>query len=61
MEEYAEYPEDTYVPVSGESIETSPAYRISVHLSAVQVNISKPGEYGGDAASEPSISVARLL
>lgn len=60
MEEYAEYPEDEYVPVSRESLETSPAYRISgPSFTAVQVNVNEAGENMiGDAANEPSISVS---
>ena len=60
MEDYAEYPEDAYLPVSRESMETSPAYRISgPSFTAVQVNINQAGENMlGDAANEPSISVS---
>ena len=62
MEDYAEYPDDEYVPMQRESMETSPAYRISnPSFTAVQVNINEAGEnMVGDAANEPSISVNPL-
>ncbi|MCB0584718.1 MAG: exo-alpha-sialidase, partial [Phaeodactylibacter sp.] len=60
QEEYAEYPEDEYAPVSRENMETSPAYRIfGPSFTAVQVNVSEAGEnILGDAANEPSIAVS---
>ena len=62
MEDYAEYPDDAYQPIARESMETSPAYRISSSsFTAVQVNVNAAGENMiGDAANEPSISVNPL-
>lgn len=60
MEEYAEYPEDEYLPMLRENRTTSPAYRISgPSFTSVQVNVDEAGNnILGDAANEPSIAVS---
>lgn len=54
-----EVPDDEYIHVSRESMETSPAYRIfNTEYFTTQVNIDEDGNnIIGDAANEPSIAV----
>ncbi len=57
--EYAEFPEDPYVPVAREGRPSSPAHRFSgARIETVQVNVNDFGEnIIGDAANEPSIAI----
>ena len=54
-----EVPDDEYIPVSRQSMETSPAYKFfDTEFFTTQVNIDEEGNNMiGDAANEPSIAV----
>lgn len=54
-----EVPDDEYIPVSRQSMETSPAYKIfDSEFFTTQVNVDENGNnIIGDAANEPSIAV----
>ena len=57
--EYAEFPDDPYLPVARAGRLGSPAYRFSnARITTVQVNVNSAGEnILGDAANEPSIAI----
>lgn len=57
--EYAERPDDPYLPVARASMASSPAYRFSgAGITTVQANVNDAGEnILGDAANEPSIAI----
>lgn len=57
--EYAEFPDDPYIPVARAGQPTSPAYHFSsARITTVQVNVNEAGEnILGDAANEPSLAI----
>lgn len=57
--EYAEQPDDPYIPIDKNTQPTSPAYHfVGPNVLTVQVNLNQDGEnILGDAANEPSIAI----